>query len=124
MLWAEKIDSSHKLLFHGSKGNINGSINVNIGRKNNDFGQGFYTGDSYAQATSFVFGFEGASLYYLGFDSSNLKCKQYYVDQEWMMTIAYYRGALEKYKDHEYVKSIIEKSRDLLHRLQIIVCLK
>ena len=28
------------------------------------------------------------------------------------MTIAYYRGALEKYKDHEYVKNIIEKSRD------------
>jgi len=112
MLWAEKIDSSHNLLFHGSKGNINGSINVNIGRKNNDFGQGFYTGESYAQATSFVSGFEGASIYYLDFDSSNLKCKQYYVDQEWMMTIAYYRGALEKYKEHEYVKSIIEKSRD------------
>ncbi len=112
MLWAEKLDSSHKLLFHGSKGSINGSIDVKVGRKNNDFGQGFYAGESYAQATSFVSGFEGASVYYLDFDSSDLKCKKYNVDQEWMMTIAYYRGALEKYKEHEYVKDIIEKSRD------------
>ena len=112
MLWAEKIEESHKLLFHGAKGNIKGSINIYLGRKNNDFGQGFYTGESYVQATSFVSGYEGASVYYLDFDSSGLKCKRYNVDQEWMMTIAYYRGALDKYKNHEYVKHIIEQSRD------------
>ena len=30
---------------------------------------------------------------YFSFNSQNLKCKEYQVNQEWMMTIAYYRGA-------------------------------
>ena len=45
-----------KLLFHGSKGEIDGEIDVHHGRQNNDFGQGFYTGESYEQAISFVSG--------------------------------------------------------------------
>lgn len=95
MLWIEKISSNHKLLFHGAKGTIKEPLNVYKGRINNDFGQGFYTGETYAQAISFVFGFEDSSVYYLDFDKQNLKCKEYFVDQEWMMTIAYYRGAFE-----------------------------
>lgn len=112
MLWKEKINPTHKLLFHGAKGHINGSIKVNVGRENNDFGQGFYTGETYVQAISFVSGFDNSSVYYLDFDNQGLKCKQYIVDQEWMMTIAYYRGALERYKEHSYIKKIINESRD------------
>lgn len=98
MLWREKISPTHKLLFHGAKGIIDGPLNVHAGRMNNDFGQGFYTGETYVQAMSFVSGFENSSVYYLDFDNRYLKCKEYQVDQEWMMTIAYYRGALDKYK--------------------------
>lgn len=29
-----------------------------------------------------------------------------------MMTIAYYRGVLDEYRDHPTVKALIEKSRD------------
>ena len=112
MFWREKICSTHKLLFHGAKSIIDGPININVGRANNDFGQGFYTGETYAQAISFVSGFEKSSVYYLDFDSQNLKCKEYHVDQEWMMTIAYYRGALDKYKNHSLIKKIIKNSRD------------
>ena len=112
MLWIEKLPSNHKLLFHGAKGIIEGPLNVHAGRINNDFGQGFFTGETYAQAISFVSGFEGSSVYYLDFDNQNLKSKEYFVDQEWMMTIAYYRGALDNYKNHTIVQNIIKNSRN------------
>lgn len=111
MLWMENLAQNHKLLFHGAKSVIEGSLNVHIGRPNNDFGQGFYTGESYDQAVSFITGFEKSSVYFLDFESHNLKCKRYEVNQEWMMTIAYYRGALNEYKDHAKVKKLVEESR-------------
>ena len=112
MLWIEKLPLNHKLLFHGAKKIIEGSLNVHTGRMNNDFGQGFYTGETYTQAISFVSGYEDSSVYYLDFNNQNLKCKEYQVDQEWMMTIAYYRGALDQYKDHAIIQKIIEESRN------------
>lgn len=112
MLWIEKITSNHKLLFHGAKEAIKEPLNIYQGRINNDFGQGFYTGETYAQAISFVSGFKDSSVYYLDFDKQNLKCKEYFVDQEWMMTIAYYRGALEHYKQHAMIQKIIMDSRN------------
>ena len=32
--------------------------------------------------------------------------KRYEVNQEWMMTIAYYRGALDEYKNHPVIKKL------------------
>ena len=95
MLWRDDLGTNAKLLFHGAKSEINGEIDVHYGRQNNDFGQGFYTGETYEQAISFVSGFDHSSVYYLNFDDKNLKCKRYEVNQEWMMTIAYYRGTLK-----------------------------
>jgi len=112
MLWLETMKPGHKLLFHGAKGEIDGEISVNKSRTNNDFGQGFYTGESYSQAISFVSGFDHSSVYYLDFDESDLKCKRYKVNQEWMLTIAYYRGALDEYKDHAKVQKILKESQN------------
>ncbi len=112
MLWRDDLLQSEKLLFHGAKSEITGNIDIHRGRQNNDFGQGFYTGESYKQAISFVSGFEHSSVYYIRFDDSNLKCKRYKVDQEWMMTIAYYRGVLDEYKDHPVIQKLIEASKD------------
>ena len=112
MMWLENLKSGHKLLFHGAKSEIQGEISVKRSRTNNDFGQGFYTGERYDQAISFVSGFDRSSVYYLDFDETDLKCKQYIVDQEWMLTIAYYRGALDEYKDHPVVKKLLNKVRN------------
>lgn len=111
MLWKERLKENHKLLFHGAKDNISGKIQVNVGRINNDLGQGFYTGEKYEQAVSFVSGYKNSSVYYFDFDDQNLKCKEYHVDQEWMLTIAYYRGALEKYSNSSLLKELIASSR-------------
>lgn len=112
MLWLEKLPSNHKLLFHGTKSTIEGQINPRFGRNNNDFGQGFYCGEAYAQAVSFVSGFQDSSVYYLDFDNQSLKPKEYFVDQEWMMTVAYYRNALYDYKDNKIIKKIVNDSRN------------
>jgi len=112
MLFRDDLGIDKKLLFHGAKSEIDGDIDVRHGRRSNDFGQGFYTGESYEQAISFVSGFDNSSVYYLSFDDKNLKCKRYEVNQEWMMTIAYYRGTLDEYKDHPIIQKLVKKSRD------------
>lgn len=111
MLWKERLKENHKLLFHGAKDNISGKIQANVGRINNDLGQGFYTGEKYEQAVSFVSGYKNSSVYYFDFDDQNLKGKEYHVDQEWMLTIAYYRRALEKYSNSSLLKELIASSR-------------
>ena len=111
MLIRETMKSNHILLFHGSKSELKGDISVTKGRVNNDFGQGFYTGESYDQAVSFVTEFDSSSVYFLDFDETNLECKKYKVDQDWMLTIAYYRGTLDEYENHPIIKKLIKESR-------------
>ena len=112
LLCRDNLSHNEKLLFHGSKGEIKGDIDVNFGRGNNDFGKGFYTGESYEQAVSFISTYDDPSVYFMSFDDSDLKCKRYSVDREWMMTIAYYRESLEEYENHPLIKKIIAESRD------------
>lgn len=112
LLCRYNLSHNEKLLFHGSKGEIKGDIDVNFGRGNNDFGKGFYTGESYEQAVSFISTYDDPSVYFMSFDDSDLKCKRYSVDREWMMTIAYYRESLEEYENHPLIEKIIKESRD------------
>lgn len=112
LLCRDNLSHNEKLLFHGSKGEIKGDIDVNFGRGNNDFGKGFYTGESYEQAVSFISTYDDPSVYFMSFDDSDLKCKRYSVDREWMMTIAYYRESLDEYENHPLIKKIIAESRD------------
>ena len=112
MLWTENLGDSYKLLYHGAKGAIEGNLSVRAGRANNDFGHGFYTGESYEQAVSFVSGFERSSVYLLQFDRKDLICRKYEVNQDWMMTIAYYRGTLNRYRDHPAIQKLIDDSRN------------
>lgn len=112
MFWEESMSDGHKLLFHGSKAGINGPISIKAGRANNDFGRGLYTGESYEQAASFISGFDNSSVYLLDLAPGDLKCRKYNVDQDWMLTIAYYRGAIEQYKEHPVIKDLIRKSRE------------
>lgn len=112
MLYNESLKENHILLYHGSKSEIKGLININKGKINNDFGQGFYTGEKYEQALSYISGYPYCNVYFIEFNQKNLKYIKYKVDQEWMLTIAYYRGLLEKYKNHPKIIKIIEKSKN------------
>ena len=77
MLWKENIERGHKLLFHGAKSQIEGELSVHRGRSNNDFGQGFYTGENYEQAVSFVSAFERPGVYLLDFNEKGLRGKKW-----------------------------------------------
>lgn len=112
MFYKEEL-TKEKLLFHGAKSTIVGDIDLNKGRRNNDFGQGFYCGESYEQSASFVENFENSSVYYFSFDTSQLRCLKYEVNREWMLTIAYFRGTLDKYKNTTVIKQLISKLENI-----------
>ena len=109
MLYKEELSEGAVLLCHGSKDVIKGDININVSRRNNDFGQGFYAGETYMQSVLFVSGFENSNLYFLEFKPDGLTSKEYSVDLEWMMTIAYFRGNLTDYEEHPYVRYLAEE---------------
>lgn len=98
-----------KIIFHGSRTTIEGNISPFYGRKTNDFGSGFYCGETNEQASSFVARFVNSSIYMLKFADVDLKSVSFDVNQEWMLAIAYYRGTIENYKDHPIIKKIITK---------------
>lgn len=124
MLWAENLASDRKLLFHGAKSEIAGEIDVTIVRTNNDFGCGFYTGESYDQSISFISNFNKSCVYFLDFNNVDLRCKKYNVDQKWIMTIAYYRNALSKYAEHPIVQKLVAQSTDITHTHMNLVLFK
>lgn len=100
------VKDNEVLLFHGAKTKIDGDISLNYNKKINDFGNGFYCGESLEQSAMFVATHKNSSLYMLKFKPSNLKFKKFSVDREWMLTIAYFRGRLEEYRNTEIVRKI------------------
>ena len=98
------------LLFHGTKDNIIEPIDLNHSRTNTDLGKGFYLGENYEQASSYIFYNNNSSVYL--FDVSNLKnLKTFELDIsfEWMILVCYYRGTIEQFKNSEIVQDIVQK---------------
>lgn len=116
MLYKEEKPNS-KILFHGSKNEIVGEISPFFGRKTNDFGQGFYCGESSEQTISFIARFVDSSMYIIELKNSELKQVNFHVNQNWMLAIAYFRGRLEKFKDSKIIRKIISEieSADLIY---------
>ena len=109
-LYYEDLSNENKLvLFHGAKNIINGGIDIDHSKSNNDFGKGFYCGESFEQSSLFVSGFDKSSVYIISFDPRNLSHIEYKVNQEWMLTIAYFRGRLKAYDNHLTIKRLIDK---------------
>lgn len=107
-LYREELSEKNcKLLFHGAKYGIDGEISPTKSRMNNDFGQGFYCGETLEQSAMFVSSFENASLYMLAFRSDNLQSKIFHVDRDWMLTIAYYRGKLNGFENSPILSRLI-----------------
>lgn len=101
-----------KIIFHGSKNMIEGTISPNYGRLNNDFGSGFYCGESIEQTTSFGSRFKDSSIYILKFDEKDLKFVNFDVNQEWMLAVAYFRGRLQEYENNILIQNIINKVKN------------
>lgn len=106
-------DEQNIVLFHGAKTDIKGELTLEYSKENNDFGKGFYCGESIEQSAMFVAGYPKSSLYIVLFDKGKLKYEKYSVNQDWMLTIAYFRKRLNKYEKHPVVLSLIERLQKL-----------
>lgn len=106
-------DDSHTILFHGAKTYIEGLPDLQKSRKNNDFGRGFYCGESLEQSAMFVSNYPDSSLYMVRFDKENLAFKKFGVNREWMIMIAYFRGRLGEFEQSSVVIELICAIRDI-----------
>lgn len=98
------------LVFHGAKAAIKGEVSLGYSKERNDFGKGFYCGESGDQAISYVAKYPEPSLYIASFDKTDdLASCSFDVNQEWMLAVAFYRGKIDKYKNHPLIQSIIRK---------------
>lgn len=107
--YREELDPRRKLLFHGAKTALDGPVRTDAAKDNNDFGTGFYMGESLRQAALFISNFPNSCVYALSFDPEGLKKAEYRVDREWLMTIAAFRGRLRGSVPDEYLERIYKK---------------
>lgn len=95
------------VLFHGSKNGLT-EIAISGSRNNCDFGRGFYLGETYHQALSFVCEKEKSSVYLFRYSLADLKIKTFGCNLEWMLAICYYRGMLGEFGLNSRVRQIID----------------
>lgn len=112
--WQEVVDRYNKrknklVLSHGSGVNIKGDIRLDVSGESNDFSDGFYMGESLAQAGMFVADKPNSSLYVLVFDKTDLKPAKFTVSVDWMLAICWYRDQIPHYADHPRIKAIRAK---------------
>lgn len=112
-LFKEDCPANSTILFHGAKTYIDGKISIEKSKNTNDFGRGFYCGESLEQSAMFVANYPESSLYILEFDKSKLKYTQLSVDRDWMLLIAYFRNKLIDYSDHPIITSLLSKLEDV-----------
>lgn len=102
----DMVGENEVLLFHGAKTRIEGELRIDMNKRINDFGNGFYCGESLEQSAAFVSNQKDSSLYILKFQPADLRSKRYMVDREWMLTVAFHRGRLEEFKDSTVVTQL------------------
>ncbi len=108
-LYREDCPEGHVILFHGAKSGIEGPLSLDRARKTNDFGQGFYCGESLEQSAMFVANYPSSSLYIVDFDASGLNGLRLGVEQDWMLMIAYFRDKLPQYAQHSVIRNILAR---------------
>ncbi len=105
----ELLKENHKnTLFHGSKDGLC-FIDENGSRDKCDFGRGFYLGETYNQALSFVCEATDSSVYSFKYSLDNLKIEKFECGLEWMLAICAFRGTINEYKDNQKVTKIVSR---------------
>lgn len=103
-----KESNKDKVLFHGSKDGLK-TISESGSRKNCDFGNGFYLGETYGHALAFVCENPASSVYSFTCNFSDLKVQQFDCDLDWMLAICNYRGTIKKFSASSKIAEIREK---------------
>ena len=98
-----------KLLFHGSRGGIQGEIDLSHGNPNSDFGIGFYAGETFRQAATWVNEFPGSSVYCFYFEPTGLKGLNLDVGRDWMLAVCFFRGYLPGKESHPVMAPLLQR---------------
>lgn len=107
------LEKHNNVYFHGARKEIDGKVDLLHSRDDVDMGPGFYLGESYEQASAYIFGNKKSSVYLFSLtDLKELTIKEFDISQEWMLAVCYYRGRLEEYQNHPIIKSIIKSIED------------
>lgn len=110
-MFLDKQNKITKILFHGAKEAIKGTLCLDHSKENNDFGKAFYVGEDYFQSASFVSNSNDSRVYIIEYNINNsLKTIEYNADENWMHTIAYYRGRLKNINNPKILE-LIDKSK-------------
>lgn len=110
-LYTEELTGkSEILLFHGAKEKIQGKLRLDCSKRRNDFGNGFYCGESLEQSAMFVATFPLATLYMLKFNCAGLKKREFGVSRDWMLMIAYFRERLGEYANSEMINRLVKEN--------------
>ena len=96
------------VLFHGSKYGLS-EVTVSGSRNNCDFGNGFYLGQTYNQALSFVCEYDKASVYSFKYSFDGLKKTEFGCSLDWMLAICFFRGTIKEYAKSSMVQMIVKK---------------
>ncbi len=96
------------VLFHGSKYGLS-EVTVSGSRNNCDFGNGFYLGQTYSQALSFVCEYDKASVYSFKYSFNGLKRIEFGCSLDWMLAICFFRGTIKEYAKSSMVQRIVKK---------------
>ena len=100
------------VLFHGSNCEISFPIDLDHSRALNDFGKGFYLGESLEQAATYGANSKTAFVYIFALDKSDLNIKYFSVDWKWMLMIAWFRGWLTNYQDNSMIQELLCEIKD------------
>lgn len=105
-----------KVLCHGSRTMINGKLRLDANGDSNDFANGFYCGENVRQAGMFVSSEPDSSLYIVASNIEQLDIRNFFINADWMVAVAYYRDTLGDYINHPMVQDIVEsvESHDLI----------
>lgn len=96
------------VLFHGSKQGLE-EVTPYGSRKNCDFGNGLYLGESYDGTLSFVFENKDSSVYSFLYQTDSLAYETFDCSLEWMIAICYYRGYLKGHENSLTLRSIVHR---------------
>jgi len=101
-------ETIHCVAFHGSKNGLS-EVSVSGSRENCDFGPGFYLGQTYHQALSFVCEYPDSSVYSFRYTFEGLKILEFDCSLDWMLAICYFRGSINKYAQSKKVQEIVKR---------------
>ena len=111
-LFKDRIRKDNAVLFHGAKTDIRGVVSLASSSDDNNFGKGFYLGESLQQSASFVCNYPDSSVYIAELKlEHDLKLVEFDVDTDWMLTIAFFRKKLELYKESRLLIELADRVR-------------